>query len=161
MRHSSNRKVTPPRSQNSKIWWKSWNFMKMDEISQNGWNFVEFVHFCGKCDFHDKLSPKSLKFVEFRCCFRSGAKRETEISEILKISENQRKSWISWIWDFHDFRFFIKETSLEDFNRPEILQTISFQYVWISAQGLIHLYLRISQNIWKTYPKMTLFWKFP
>ena len=40
------------------------------------------------------------------------------------------------IMDFHDFRFFIKETGLEDFNRPELLQTSSFQYVWISAQGL-------------------------
>jgi len=28
--------------------------------------------------------------------------------------------------DFHNFQFFIKETGLEDFNRPEVLHASSF-----------------------------------
>jgi len=66
--------------------------MKFGEISQNGWNFAEFPDFCEKGYFHEKWSPKSLKKHWFRCCFRSGAKRETEISENVKFPENQRKS---------------------------------------------------------------------
>ena len=66
--------------------------MKFGEISQNGWNFGEFLHFCEKGDFYEKWSPKSLKKHWFRWCFRSGAKKATEFSKKLKKSKNHRKS---------------------------------------------------------------------
>ena len=58
--------------------------MKFCEISENGRNFVEFLTFCEKGDFHEKWSPESLKSKGFVAVFARAQKGQQDFQETSK-----------------------------------------------------------------------------